>query len=254
MKYASLWSMIFGLTATQALADSSTKNPTNIDYNQVVTDAERIRSVEPAEVKVNLVTEAQVAGKTQLTNYEMTVQRGKGKKAYVRFTAPSEELGRQMLVIGDQYWARFPDSQKVHKISRKEMIGNSVFQLVDLFQMDVKNDYNAKLIGRENISGIECYNIELTPKTDDAAYARVEYLIAIQDHFPMRAKFFSASGKHLRTLEITGRKTYSGVARPEGFVMTDEVTKGRFSRWTTKSIKEKSISDNVFSKDFLLSH
>jgi hypothetical protein len=246
--------LTFSLLVSQSVAAANSKEPSNVDYNQVVMDAERIRSVEPAEVKVRLETEAQVAGKPQFTNYEMTVQRGKGKKAYVRFTAPSEELGRQMLVIGDQYWARFPDSQKVHKISRKEMIGNSVFQLVDLFQMDVRLDYSAKLIGQENLDGVDCYNIELTAKTDDAAYARVEYLIAKKDHFPMRAKFFSASNKHLRTLATTGRKNFSGVERPEGFVMTDEVTKGRFSRWNTISIKEKSISDSVFSKDYLLSH
>jgi outer membrane lipoprotein-sorting protein len=230
------------------------KSSRQSDALKIVSDAEKVRSVEPAEVNVSLSTEAIVSGMKQITTYEMQMHRGIGKKAYVRFLAPSEEVGRQMLVVGDQYWARFPDSARVHRISRKEMIGNSVFQLVDLFQMDIDNDYNVQLAGSESIGGNDCYIIELKAKSDEAPYARVEYFIAKKDHFPIRAKFFSGSGKHLRTLETIGRKKYSGVERPAAFVMTDEVTKGRLSRWTTNQIKQTAISDNVFSKDFLLAH
>lgn len=218
------------------------------DAQKLIRTAESIRTVETAELQVQLQT---VDSGKVTTDYLMNILRSTGKRAHVEFVSPDEERGRKMLVVQDKYWARFPDSKKVHSISRKEMIGNSVFQLVDLFQIDADKDFEAKLNGETKVGPNDCYRIHLTARSDEAPYASIDYYIVKKDNFPIRAQFFSISGKLIKTLEVNEKKMMGGMVRPSKFTMVDEVTKGRASVWYTKTLEQKRVPDTVFTVDFL---
>jgi hypothetical protein len=226
---------------------------TPAETKTIVANAERIRSADDAVVKVELGTATRVDGKDEVSGYDLEIHRGTGKRGYVKFVGPPQEVGRKMLVVGSNYWAKFPDSKKVHRISRKEMIGNSVFQLVDLFQLDVDRDYDLKHTGYEQAEGADCHKVEMTGKSEDAPYARIQYFIAKKDNFPVLAIFFTASGKRIKTLKTLGRSILGGIERPASFEMKDDVTEGRFSTWKTLSLVPKKIPDRVFDPEFLVS-
>ena len=249
-KYFSYFSAVI---MSICFASSGTAKPT-VDVNQVVRDAELVRTVTNAESAVTLQTEQVRGKKKRKISYEMLVLRGEDKKAFVDFTGPAEEKGRKMLVIDKQYWARFPDSQRVHRISRKEMIGNSVFQLVDLFQLDVASDYTAKLVETIKVGKILCYKVMLSAKHSEAPYSKVEYLISKKGHFPVLAKFFSDSGKKLKTLKILRKGKLDGILRPLDFVMVDNVTKGRKSYWKTMTLVPRPIPASVFDRSYMQAH
>jgi len=226
---------------------------TPAETKAIVTDAERIRSADDAIVKVILTTMTKVDGKDEVSGYDLEIHRGSGKRGFVKFVGPPQEVGRKMLVVGNNYWAKFPDSKKVHRISRKEMIGNSVFQLVDLFQLDVDRDYDLKHTGYEQVENVDCHRVEMAGKSDEAPYAKIQYFIAKKDHFPVIAIFFTASGKRIKTLRTLGRAMLGGVERPASFEMKDDVTDGRSSTWKTLNLAPKKIPDRVFDPEFLVS-
>ncbi len=99
---------------------------------QILKTAEEIRSPEKCEASVDLKTVSE--GKE--TVYDMRLLRSTERRAHVEFLAPPEERGRRMLAKARNYWSTFPDSKRVVAISRKEMIGNSVFAVADIFQID----------------------------------------------------------------------------------------------------------------------
>jgi hypothetical protein len=236
----------FFMFSTCALAE--------VDARKIIQDAEAKRVIDNVLVNVDLRTIITSKQGKQEIRYGLIVERGVQRRAIVKFSKPEIERGRRMLVVGHQYWAKFPDSKRVHLISRKEVIGNSVFQLVDLFQMDIEKDYDFK---REK-SGIgchgkrKCHKIVLKAKHDDAPYAKVDYYIDEVNHMPRSADFYGISGKKLKTLKVISTAVLVGQERPETFEMVDQVTKGRKSVWNTQKMTPRKFPSSYFVKESLL--
>lgn len=226
---------------------TKTKEYSEKEAIEIVSKAEQIRAVDNAELEVNLRT---IASK-QDSYYLMNVQRGVGKRALVDFLEPAEEYGRRLLVIKDKYWAKFPDSKKIHPISRREMLGNSVFGIIDLFQLDVVKEYKARIEGEVKIGDKDCFKAVLHAKHEEVVYRKVEYYIAKKDFFPVKARFYAESGRLLKTLYLTGRRKFGGQFRPNKFTMVDNVTKGRKSYWRTVSLRLVEIPAHVFRRSNL---
>lgn len=245
--------LILGMLVTWGAATAEgippAKKYTKKQAVDILNEAEKIRSLEKAEVLVDLKT---VSGK-QETVYDMKILRSTERRAYIDFVGPQEERGRKMLAKGQSYWSTFPDSKKVVAISRREMIGNSAFALADIFQLDAENDYDTEIVGEEKANGQDLLKLELKGKHDEAPYARIEYWVEVKGSFPVKASFFSTSGKHLKTMTVETRKEIGGRLRPEVSKMVDEVTADRVSWWKTKSMTAAEVPDQIFSKDYLKS-
>jgi outer membrane lipoprotein-sorting protein len=214
---------------------------------QILKIAEDIRSPDKAVIQSDLKT---LSNKKE-SLYDMRILRSTEQRAYLEFLGPPEEVGRRMLAKGRRYWSTFPDSKRVVAISKKEMIGNSVFALADMFQIDADADYDPTIDDIDMIDGIEALRLELKAKHDDAPYAHITYWVEKDSSFPLRAKFYGVSGKHLKTLTVESRGTLAGRVRPDVTKMTDETLEGHISWWKTKTMVREEIPDQVFSKDYL---
>jgi outer membrane lipoprotein-sorting protein len=234
--------------AVPAKAAPAAKTWTKEEAAKVLKLAEEIRCLDKAEVRVDLKTVD--AGRE--TVYDMRILRSTEDRAYVEFLAPADERGRKMLAKGKNYWSTFPDSKRVTAISRREMIGNSVFALADLFQLNAETDYDATIVASEkDAAGVELLKLDLKGKHDEVPYNRIEYWVEAKDYFPVKAKFFGVSGKHLKSLDVETRATIAGRVRPEMSKMIDEVVTGRASWWKTKSMVVADPPDSVFTKEYL---
>jgi outer membrane lipoprotein-sorting protein len=230
-------------------ANTEAKKYTKQQAVDILNEAEQIRSLEKAEISVDLKT---VSGK-QESVYDMKILRSTERRAYIEFIGPPEERGRKMLALGRSYWSTFPDSKRVVAISSREMIGNSAFALADIFQLDAENDYNTEIVAAEKENGVDLLKLELKEKHKEAPYTRIEYWVELKGSFPVKAKFYGPSGKHLKTMTVDSRKEIGGRLRPEVSRMVDEVVTGRVSWWKTKSMVAASVPDQIFSKDYLKS-
>lgn len=243
------FALICTLVTGVIFANTAPKKYTQKQAVDILNEAEQIRSIEKAEILVELKT---VAGK-QETLYDMKILRSTERRAIIDFVGPPEERGRKMLALGRSYWSTFPDSKRVVAISSREMIGNSAFALADIFQLDAENDYNTEIVGEEKEEGVDLLKLELKEKHKDAPYTRIEYWVEQKGSFPVKAKFYGPSGKHLKTMTVDSRKEIGGRLRPEVSRMVDEVTTGRVSWWKTKSMVAVKVPDQIFSKDYLKS-
>ena len=236
--------IVMGLSAT---APRPTTTYTKENALEVMRTAEKIRCLDQAEIDVTL-TNQEGAKKT---SYELNILRSSGKRAFVSFQAPEEEVGRKMLAVGSNYWSKFPDSRRVVAISRREMIGNSAFAIADLFQLDAERDFDPVIVGKEVCDKVSCLRLLLTAKSDDAPYAKVNYWVEEVGYFPIKAEFFGESAKKLKTMSIEARQQLAGMIRPELVRMVDDVTEGHTSMWKTRKMEGRNIPDQVFNKEYL---
>lgn len=263
MKYAvALVALLTGsaMAQTTTTTTTTTSTPTSVgagaerkwtkdQAKKILRLAEEIRSPEKAEALVDLKTVAD--GNSSV--YDMKILRSTGHRAHIEFLGPAEERGRRMLAKERNYWSTFPDSKRVVPISRREMIGNSVFAVADIFQIDTDEDYEPTIVAEETENGVKMLKLDCAAKHDDAPYHRIEYWVEDGTSFPVKAKFYGVSGKHLKSLFIEARKQLAGRERPETVRMDDAVIKGRASWWKTKSMTPANIPENVFTTDFLKS-
>jgi outer membrane lipoprotein-sorting protein len=90
--------------------------------------------------------------------------------AMVLITAPPKEKGQVFLKRRNEMWNWVPSIDKMVKIPPSMMLQSwmgSDFTNDDLVQQSsIVKDYTHKLLGKENIRGMECYKIELVPLPD----------------------------------------------------------------------------------------
>jgi len=90
----------------------------------------------------------------------------------VLITAPPKEKGQVFLKRGSEMWNWVPSIEKMVKLPPSMMLQSwmgSDFTNDDLVQQSsIVKDYTHKLLGKENIRGLECYKIELIPLPDAA--------------------------------------------------------------------------------------
>jgi outer membrane lipoprotein-sorting protein len=90
--------------------------------------------------------------------------------AMVLITAPPKEKGQVFLKRRSEMWNWVPSIDRMVKIPPSMMLQSwmgSDFTNDDLVQQSsIVKDYTHKLLGKENIRGLECYKIELIPLPD----------------------------------------------------------------------------------------
>lgn len=250
---------IFVVTICSTIAIGST-DKSDLSAKEIMLRAEEIRAPQKSEGRVRLDT----TSRRQSSSYTMKVLASTSRRSYSEFLAPAEERGRRMLALGRNYFSTLPDSKRVVPISRRELIGNSAFAIADLFQIDTEREYEPVIVGEEIIAikpdptkpttdRIKTLKIDLKAVTDDAPYARIVYHVEPETSFPVMAKFYGVSGKQLKTLTVVSRAHLAGMIRPNRLRMDDNITKGKFSTWTTLSLQKKTIPDRIFTREYLQS-
>ena len=214
----------------------------------VIKTAEKIRSPEKAEIKVTLST----TSPEKKIKYEMKILRTTNRRGLVEFQAPELERGRYLLALQRNYYGKFRDAKGVVPISRKEMIGDSLFSIFDLFQLDPDKDFVSKILARENGPKGRQLKVEMVARPEtDAPYSRVIYYVEEKGYFPLGAEFYGESGKLLKKMVVKSREMLAGMVRGKQTRMTDEVVKGHESVWVNDAMEEKDVPDSLFTQDYL---
>ena len=71
--------------------------------------------------------------------------------------------------------------------------------------------------------------LELAARTSEATYDRVKLWMSRAKKLPVKAEYYAASGKLLRSATFEDVKTFRGFERPAHIVMRNELVTQRFS-------------------------
>lgn len=118
----------------------------------------------------------------------------------ILITAPAKDKGSVFLKRKKDMWNWVPSIDKMIKIPPSMMMQSwmgSDFTNDDLVkESSIVVDYTHKLIGKENIRGLNCYKIELTPLPDaPVTWGKIIVWISVDNYLQLKIEYYDEDMK-----------------------------------------------------------
>lgn len=174
-------------------------------------------------------------------------------KAFSEYLAPAREKGTKMLKLEDQLWIYSPSTDRIIQISG-HMLRQSVMGS-DLSYEDMMEDetllerYLAEVTGEEVIRGRTCWILELTAIVAEVDYHK-QVLSIDQEHFiPLKADYYSKSGKLLKRISFDNVEQIQGRWYPKSMLYKDMLKEGKGTLMNIVSMElDVNIPSTIFNK------
>lgn len=171
----------------------------------------------------------------------------------VRYTSPPKERGTSYLRNGDSTWLYLPSAEKVVRVGAKQNFGGGDFSNADIFRLSLVVDYTPTLAGEEEVEGQACYKLDLKARDRSVAYDRVLYWVKSDGTFyPVRAEYYTISGKKLKWLVASEVALLGGRRRPTLLTMESALDVGARTTLRFLAIDEAAkLEDTLFTPSAL---
>jgi outer membrane lipoprotein-sorting protein len=139
--------------------------------------------------------------------------------------APARDKGTVFLKRRNEIWNWVPSIGRSVKMPPSMMMQSwmgSDFTNDDLVrESSVIHDYTHRLLGREEVGGLEAHVVELTPKPDaPVVWGKVVMWISVAGHMQLRIDFFDEDGGLVNRLTGTEIREFDGRRIPSRLVMS----------------------------------
>lgn len=168
-----------------------------------------------------------------LAIYSRAEPNGGQFRSLMRFVAPTRDAGKLMLKNGNDLWFYDPGSKASIRLSpQQRLLGQAANG--DVVTVNLAKDYHAELAAEEDVVDGErqsrhCYKLALTASAPDVTYHSLDMWVDQTSNRPVKARFFTESGRLLKTVYYRRYQKQLGVERPTETVIID----GLDPQWVT---------------------
>jgi outer membrane lipoprotein-sorting protein len=173
----------------------------------------------------------------------------------VQYVAPPRDAGKRVLLGGGALWFYDPASKASVRISpAQQLVGQAA--IGDVLTVNLSADYNATVLATENIEDAgsaqrKCWHLQMKAADDLATYGRVEFWVEQRTYLPIKAAFYSDSGRLLKIAYYRGFSSVLGRTRPTQTIIIDAVDKSLATVATSSDYAYLDIPDTWFQRDYL---
>lgn len=168
-------------------------------------------------------------------------------RSLVRYVAPTRDANKLILFNGKDMWFFDPASKASIRLSpQQRLLGQA--SNGDVVTINLARDYQANSAIEEDTQDGErqtrhCYKLLLAASTPEASYHRIEMWVDTANSRPVKARFYSESGKLLKSAYYRRYQKVFGIERPTETVIIDGlepdwVTVMRYSDWVKREVPE----------------
>ncbi len=173
----------------------------------------------------------------------------------VVYVDPPRDAGKMILFRGNILWFYDPASKDSIRIPPQQTLTGQA-SAGDVLTENLAVDYTATLLGEETIDDAnrqkrDCWHLDLKSAGDGATYNRVEYWVEKGSHFPIKAKFYSDSGRLLKALYYRNFAMGLDHVRPTQAVIIDAVDSALVTTIDFSNFRYQDIPDSWFQRDYL---
>jgi outer membrane lipoprotein-sorting protein len=176
-------------------------------------------------------------------------------RSLIRYVAPVRDANKLILFNGKDLWFYDPSSKASIRMSpQQRLLGQA--SNGDVVTVNFAKDYQATAAVEEDTQDGErqkrhCYKLSLSASTPDATYHHIDMWIETGNSHPVKARFYSESGKMLKSAYYRHYQKQLGQDRPTETVIIDGldpnwVTVMRFSDWV-----KREVPDVWLQRDYL---
>lgn len=166
------------------------------------------------------------------------------------YLEPLRSKNDALLKLGIDMWIFFSKQKQFLNIGSRQSLGGSEFSYGDILNINLSSDYDATLADdTSNVSGYQCYRLNLLAKKENVTYSKIVYFIRKSDNGPVKREFFTKSGQKMKELVF---QEFNG-ARPAIFRMKNcLVNTDDYSVLKTMDLQlNKNIDDMIFTKNYV---
>jgi outer membrane lipoprotein-sorting protein len=232
---------LIGFLLTWVLV-SGAATPAVPDAVALLTRSDTYRNGWPAYV-VNVKISDYESGKSDEEHLYQVSQKG-SDKTYVEFMSPREK-GRHLLMVGDDMWVYLPDTSRPVRITPLERLSGDASN-GDVARTNYSIDYSPVYLRTEKVGAVDCFVLDLTAKRKGATYQRIVYWLRTEDARPVRAEFYLASGKHIKSATFDDYEQYRGRPLLHQLTLYDEIRHNSHSVLEYNGAAQRELPDKLF--------
>ncbi len=174
--------------------------------------------------------------------------------AMTYITAPAKDKGQVFLKRNNEMWNWVPSISRMIKIPPSMMsqgwMGSDYTNDDILKESSIVVDYHQKIIGSEQVGGIDCYKIELDPKEDAAVvWGKVIKWISKKEYWQLKTEYYDEDDELMRTELASEVKQFSDRKLPSKLEIIPADEPGHRTVVVVKSAKFNiKLDDGFFSQ------
>lgn len=219
-----------------------------IDANRLLEQADAVRF--PRESFETEITVSNFSGTKPGDEFKFQVMSRGNENTIVLTTSPASDRGQAMLMRGRDLWVFMPSVSQPVRLSLSQRLTGQVAN-GDLARANFAGDYIPTLVGEETVDGRRAHLLELAARDRSVTYAKVRYWVAADDQHPLKAEFYSLSGKLLKTALYQDFREMAGRVRPTRLVIDDALKAGERSILTYQSMDLRDLPERMFTSEYL---
>ena len=233
--------MVLALAAALAPAASAAA----LDGNELLRKVDRNLNPESYEMYRKLINIEPDGRKKEFVLF--SVKKGR-ENILALFLDPPSEKGRATLRLGDNMWLYVPEVGKPIRITSLQSVVGGVFNNADILNLDYSVEYSVEKAAEEG----KTYLLELKARSGAVAYDRLKMRVDRASLTPTEIECYAASGLLIKTLRFRDMKDFGGGLRRPATMETDSpLHKDYKSVMLYGSIKARTLSDEIFTLDYL---
>ncbi|NVN09776.1 outer membrane lipoprotein-sorting protein [Nguyenibacter vanlangensis] len=173
----------------------------------------------------------------------------------VRYLEPEQDTGKLFLKNGNDMWFYDENSKSTTRIApQQRLVGQA--SIGDVISVNYARDYHAASIGEDAILDAahaerDCWRLEMVAAAPDATYARVLYWVERETSRPVKARYFSDSGRELKVIFYKDYAPMLGATRAGTAIIIDAVDTRLATIMRFSDAIARDVPDQWFERDFL---
>jgi hypothetical protein len=177
-------------------------------------------------------------------------------RAIIETVYPKGDAGRKILRVDKNMWIHIPTTKRAIRITPQQRLIGQVSN-GDIMGTNYAGDYAASPLGSEEIDlyggggRAKCHKLELTKKSEAATYHRILYWTEEGTDRPIRAEFYTQTGKLLKTAHFTQYVDAMGGKRPARVIIVNALERDRYTVIDVVEYGSSSLPRSAYTESML---
>lgn len=167
-------------------------------------------------------------------------------KTLIKVLGPKKNLGKNMLMIGENMWVQVPNIRRSVRVSLNQKLTGEAAN-GDISRMRWAGDYKFKVEEK----GKKSWLLFLESVKSGLTYSKIRVWIDAKDKRPLKAEFLTLSGKTIKTAIYEDYKKILGMMRPSKIHIVDNLKKNNYSDIFIEKMENKNFPDSLFTEKSL---
>ncbi len=191
-----------------------------------------------------LSVEMEVIDQDQRTKYLIDMK-AKDNNQYLllRYLSPPSWENTDILMLKEDIWIYDRNSDRFMQVPSSMAFGGTDIAHGDMMRLNISNHYEGEIIQEDH----EAWIIALTSISRNVPYHGIELKINKEGYYPIYAKLFSKTQKHIKTVEYDKVMEANGNIKPMRYTFFSPYEPGKYSVVTILNEKLMEYPDEIFN-------